>query len=141
MWTMLELQKEKLFNKLKKRGIRQPSLHTKMELFNQRLEVIECLMNEVGNVEELKNLISNIFSDDVKGIVLSTIHKSKGLENERVFFLCPSLIPSKYATTDWMIIQELNLKYVAITRAKSELIYVSDEDFKMDILTSNFKLK
>ena len=98
-------------------------------------------MNEVSNVAELKNLISNIFSDDVKVIVLSTIHKSKGLENEVVFFLCPSLIPSKYATTDWMIIQELNLKYVAITRAKSELIYVSDEDFKMDILTSNFKLK
>lgn len=140
MWTMLELQKEKLFNKLKKRGIRQPSLHPKMELFNQRLEVIECLMNEVSNVAELKNLISNIFSDDVKGIVLSTIHKSKGLENEVVFFLCPSLIPSKYATTDWMITQELNLKYVAITRAKSKLIYVSDEDFKIDISTNNFNL-
>ena len=134
------MQKEKLFNKLKKRGIRQPSLHPKMELFNQRLEVIECLMDEVSNVAELKNLISNIFSDDVKGIVLSTIHKSKGLENEVVFFLCPSLIPSKYATTDWMITQELNLKYVAITRAKSKLIYVNDENFKIDISTNNFNL-
>lgn len=135
MWTMLDLQKEKLFNKLKKRGVRNPSLHPKMELFNQRLEVIECLMNEVGNVDELKKLISDIFSDDVKGIVLSTIHKSKGLENDRVFFLCPSLIPSKYATTDWMLEQERNLMYVALTRARKELIYVSDVEFKTDIMS------
>lgn len=133
MWTLLDLQKEKLFNKLKKRGVRHPSLHPKMELFNQRIEVLECLSDEVRNVEELKKLISNIFADDIKGIMLSTIHKAKGLENDRVFFICPELIPSRYATTEWMLEQELHLKYVAITRAKKELIYVLESDFKEDI--------
>ena len=133
MWTLIEIDKNKLFQKLKKRGVRHPSLHPKMELFSQRQEVIECLMGEVSNVEALKTLISNIFSDDIKGIMLSTIHKAKGLENDRIMFLCPELIPSKYATTDWMFEQEMNLKYVAITRAKKDLIYISGETFKSDI--------
>lgn len=133
MWTILELDKEKLFKKLEKRGVRHPSLHPKMELLNQRLEVIECLSDEVANVDELKKLIRNIFSDEIKGIMLSTIHKAKGLENDRILFICPELIPSKYATNDWMLQQERNLFYVAITRAKNDLIYVFENDFKKDI--------
>lgn len=133
MWTLLELDKEKLFKKLEKRGVKHPSLHPKMELVNQRLEVIECLSNEVSNVEQLKKLISNIFSDDIKGIMLSTIHKAKGLENDRILFICPELIPSKYATNDWMLQQERNLFYVALTRAKRDLIFVFESRFKEDI--------
>jgi len=38
--------------------------------------------------------------------------------------LNPELIPSKYASTEEELQQEQNLKYVAITRAKSELIYI-----------------
>jgi superfamily I DNA/RNA helicase len=136
MWTLLELEKEKLCKKLKKRGVRQPSLHPKMELFTQRTEVIECLMNEVTDVQSLKKLIENIFTDEVKGIMLSTIHKSKGLENNRILFLCPELIPSRYATTDWMAEQEMNLYYVAVTRAKHSLIYVMDCEFKKDLKSS-----
>lgn len=65
--------------------------------------------------------------------MLSTIHKAKGLENDRVFFLCPELIPSRFATQPWQYEQERNLKYVAITRAKRELIYVSGGAFRQDI--------
>jgi superfamily I DNA/RNA helicase len=65
--------------------------------------------------------------------MLSTIHKAKGLENDRIFFLCPELIPSKYATQPWQYEQEANLKYVAITRAKQELIYVWTNIFNNDI--------
>lgn len=136
MWNMLKINRDKLFKKLQERGVRNPSLHPKMELYSQRLEVIECLMGEVNNVTQLITLIKNIFSDENKGIILSTIHKSKGLENDRIFFLCPELIPSRFATQDWMIEQEMNLKYVAITRAKSTLIYVSGADFREDILST-----
>ena len=107
-----------------------------MELFNQRIEVIECLMDEVTDVQSLKKLIENIFTDEVKGIMLSTIHKSKGLENNRILFLCPELIPSRYATTDWMFEQERNLWYVAVTRAKQSLIYVLGAEFKKDLDSS-----
>ena len=65
--------------------------------------------------------------------MLSTIHKAKGLENERVFFLLPDIIPSKYATQPWQIEQEMNLKYVATTRAKHTLIKVYSSTFLEDI--------
>lgn len=129
----LEREKSLLFSKLERKGIKRPSLHPKMELLEQRIEVIECLLEECDSVKSLLKMIDSIFTDDVKGILLSTIHKAKGLENDRVFFLAPELIPSKYATMDWEFIQESNLKYVAITRAKRELIYVSGDTFKNDL--------
>ena len=129
----LELEGESILDRLAKRGVRHPTYHPKMEMFNQRCEVISYLCGEVDSVKDLKKLIGDIFSDDISGIMLSTIHKSKGLENERIFFLCPELIPSKYAVMDWQLEQERNLKYVGITRAKDELIYVSSETFMSDI--------
>ena len=129
----LRLEEEKLIEKLKKKGVRHPAYHPKMELLQQRIDVIECLSGEVCSVKELKAVISDIFTDDVKGILLSTIHKAKGLQNKRIFFLCPELIPSKFATMDWQFEQEMNLKYVAITRAEEELIYVNGKQFLQDI--------
>lgn len=129
----LDLEKEKLFNKLKQRGVKKPSLHPKMEVLLQKIEVIECLCEEVDSVKELRILISNIFSDEVKGILLSTIHKAKGLENDKIFFLAPELIPSKFVTQPWQYEQEQNLKYVAITRAKTSLVYVWGNVFTNDI--------
>jgi superfamily I DNA/RNA helicase len=131
--AMLDIERNRLLKKLKKRGIKHPSLHPKMELLNQRVDVIKCLIGEVNNVSQLKALIKGIFSDDIKGIMLSTIHKSKGLENDKIFFLCPELIPSKYCTQDWQYEQEQNLKYVCITRAKKELIYVNSNQFSIDM--------
>ena len=58
-------------------------------------------------------------------VVLSTAHKSKGLEADRVLILTPSNFPmiTKYSK-DWEIQQEYNLKYVAYTRAKKELVFI-----------------
>lgn len=133
LYEGLSREQNKLLEKLQKRGVRHPSYHPKMEILQQRIEVIQCLANEVDSVKELKSMIENIFSDDVKGIILSTIHKAKGLENDRIFFLIPELIPSKFATMDWQFEQEENLRYVAITRARKELIYVHSNQFLEDI--------
>jgi superfamily I DNA/RNA helicase len=130
---MLDLERNKLMRKLESKGVRKPSLHPKMEVLQQKIEVINCLSGEVQSVDELKKLIKGIFSDEVKGIILSTIHKAKGLENDRIFFLAPELIPSKYATQPWQYEQEQNLFYVAVTRAKHELIYVWGNVFLEDI--------
>ena len=133
LFSMLEVEKNNLLRKLEKRGVWKPSLHPKMEVLQQKIEVIECLCEEVESVAELKKLINNIFSDDIKGIMLSTIHKAKGLENDRIFFLAPELIPSKYATLPWQYEQEQNLFYVCVTRAKRELIYVRGNIFQEDL--------
>jgi superfamily I DNA/RNA helicase len=83
---------------------------------------------------DLKATIERMFGNTKPGerpttIVLSTVHKSKGREWDRVYILGrDQLMPSRYARQDWQVQQELNLIYVAITRAKAELIDVALEE-------------
>lgn len=62
------------------------------------------------------------------GIRLSSIHKAKGLEADRVFLLEPKGggVPHPMAKSAWQVEQEFNLRYVAITRAIEELVYVTE---------------
>lgn len=63
------------------------------------------------------------------GVLLATGHKSKGLEAQNVFILRPDLIPAPWvnAEDEEAMQQELNLKYVMITRAKDNLFYLEPE--------------
>jgi len=70
--------------------------------------------------------IQEIFSNNLTGIIFSSIHKAKGLEAENVYILRPDLLPHPKAKKDWQIEQEKNLKYVAITRAKKNLFYIEE---------------
>jgi superfamily I DNA/RNA helicase len=58
---------------------------------------------------------------------LLTIHKSKGREYDKVGFLDAHLIPAKWAKQDWELEQERNLRYVGVTRAKNELVYLDSD--------------
>ena len=71
--------------------------------------------------------IDDLFSDGRAGVVLSTIHRAKGLEEKRVFALKPSACPLRYKSqNEWQSVQEMNLKYVMITRAKEEFIWLEE---------------
>ena len=67
-------------------------------------------------------------------VIVSSIHQVKGLESKRVFIINYNLMPytSQRKTADDNI-QEKNLRYIAITRAK-EILYLcegeEDEDEK-----------
>ena len=104
-------------------------------------------MEDINNKafdDELNKAEEEISESPRKKIPVPKVNKDKKKksysqwENDRIMFLCPELIPSKYATTDWMFEQEMNLKYVAITRAKKDLIYISGETFKSDIKSKNY---
>lgn len=96
----------------------------------EKISVIEMLAVGLDSPLEIIEKIKTIFNDDNKpSILLSTIHKSKGLEADRVFIIHPELMPSKYAELDWEIEQEDNLKYVAYTRAKSLLAFIPKSKF------------
>lgn len=56
-----------------------------------------------------------------KPVVLTTAHRSKGLEFERVYLLRYDLFPHKKAKREEDLEQEENARYVAITRAQDEL--------------------
>mgnify|MGYP000003072181 FL=1 len=90
----------------------------------EKCKILHILYNRfLGSIEELKSTVNEIFVEDVKGIVLCTCHKSKGLEADRVFFLNQDLIPSEHAKTERALYAERCLRFVAITRARKELIY------------------
>ncbi|MGC0389385.1 UvrD-helicase domain-containing protein [Bradyrhizobium sp. USDA 241] len=83
-----------------------------------------CMEDERDLIIHVVTYIDRIFSDNVTGILtLSTIHRAKGREWKRVFWLDRlNTCPSKYASMPWEREQEINLQYVAATRAMSELI-------------------
>lgn len=124
---LLELDKVELekLKKLQEMEVSSPKNHPMFQKFTEQKQICTLVAEKYQRTDQIISLFKRIFTDgDFNGVTLSTIHKSKGLENERVFFLNSSLIPSKYADTPEKILQEQNLKYVAITRAESELIYL-----------------
>lgn len=89
----------------------------------EKCSIVKVLNKVWPNIRTLKNMLNEVFTEKLEGIVLSTIHKSKGLEADRVFFLNQELIPSARAITEKAKYAEKCLRFVAITRAKKELIY------------------
>lgn len=92
------------------------------------IDIIKIFINnlKIGyneKVSVLQERIKDIINIRKEAIVMSSIHKAKGLEYNNVIFLNSNLIPSKYAVTPRQIKQENNLRYVAITRAKERLYY------------------
>lgn len=81
------------------------------------------------SIEDVVSRIQAIFENDVRGVVvLSTIHKSKGREWNRVFWLFrEQTCPSPWAKKQWELAQEHNLCYVAATRAKNTLVDVFND--------------
>lgn len=107
--------------------------------FTKLKDNCKCIENiclyHIKNVNELKFYIDRIFEDKniQNSITLSTIHKAKGLEANRVFILLPNKLPLTWKNQhDWQLQQEVNLQYVAYTRAKKELIFVELDEKELE---------
>lgn len=97
------------------------------------LDRYECLINlcdELTSLDEVKKKIEELFddSDEKNIIVLSTVHKAKGLERENVFLLrwtfrnwFDTILPGDEENSN----EELNIAYVACTRTKNHLYIVN----------------
>ncbi len=105
---------------------------SKVQSIEDKADAILCLidgMNENNRtIPELIRIIDELFSEGTNVVILATIHKAKGLEADRVFWLNRSQCPSKWARQDWQKQQETNLCYVAATRAKSTLVLIEEKD-------------
>ena len=98
--------------------------------FCDRINCILAVGENISNLDGVKAKIEEIFSDERKAnaVNFSTCHKSKGLEADRVLILLPNKLPLTWKNQkDWEFEQEMNLKYVALTRAKKELVFVNVE--------------
>ncbi len=82
-------------------------------------------MFEAKDASDLCRQIDGIFNDGKPDVLLSTVHRAKGLEANRIFLLNPHEMPLKWPNQQaWQLEQEQNIKYVALTRAQSELYFV-----------------
>lgn len=113
---------EKFRKDLYNSGILNPQEHSGYAALEDKVNTLLFLAEVSDSIDGLRDNIQKIFTDKLSGIVLSTIHKAKGLEANRVFIIRPDLIPLPNSKK-WQYVQEKNLEYVAITRAKTDLIY------------------
>jgi DNA helicase II / ATP-dependent DNA helicase PcrA len=101
---------------------------TRLIALHDKHDCILAFTEGAAAVAEVVGRIEAMFTDERggPGVRLSSIHKAKGLEAERVFFLQPrgAECPHPLAKTDLAKRQELNLRYVAITRAAEKLVHV-----------------
>lgn len=120
-----------LFNETK--ILEEKERHHMIEAAKDKANMLMILLDNAGvtSVSGMKNHLNNLFSDDVSPVILSTVHKAKGLEADRVFIVSPHKLPLVFKhSTDAQRIQEQNLRYVALTRAKKELyIAVGTESY------------
>jgi DNA helicase II / ATP-dependent DNA helicase PcrA len=122
----LEAYKEKEIEKYKKK-----ENESMCQVIEDQVETLAVFIDQCKVDDPISTLISKIqelFDDteNKKILVLSTIHRSKGREWNRVFALgINHYSPSKYAKRDWELVQENNLLYVLVTRAKNHLTKVN----------------
>lgn len=95
-------------------------LSSKIESLNDKQKCIEILMEHAKSIDDVLNNIKSLFDDvpDENKVCLSNTHQSKGLEYENVYLLRDTFYLKK-------TIEEKNLLYVAITRAKNKLVFTN----------------
>lgn len=94
--------------------------------------LIVCAQNfaECSDLECFKAELQKLFGDeDDKGtnwsttVTLCTVHKAKGLEADLTGILKPDKMPLVWDNqAPWELEQEMNIRYVALTRAKKRMV-------------------
>lgn len=117
-WRVREIQKAIL---------RDPEANT--DPIDDRADCILAIADGCETLAEVVSRCEALFADGrpEDRIMLSSTHKAKGLERDRVFVLRDTYLRRRKNMSRAQEQEERNLFYVAITRAKTELIYVNGE--------------
>lgn len=119
--SKLEKWEDKQVDRLSK--VKKKSAETKIQNVRDQAETLRVLAQEAKSIKDLETRIDTLFQETTGGekdfIVCSSVHKSKGLERNRVFLLKDTLYPGGR-----MNLEEQNIEYVACTRSKDKLFMV-----------------
>lgn len=109
---------EKISNLSKRKN---PS-QSQIDYIEDQVGVLEVIAEGCRDTSDMKNKINMIFSKSNGEVTFSSIHKSKGLEADVVAILDYGNVRLNHAKMDHEDrMQEKNLEYVALTRAKKRL--------------------
>jgi DNA helicase-2/ATP-dependent DNA helicase PcrA len=103
---------------------------SRIAALHDKQESVLCVWvgHKCASTKDFSEAINALFADEARGVVMfSSIHRAKGLEANHVFLLQPESMPRR-TRAKWEQAQEANLLYVALTRAKEALTFVSGED-------------
>ncbi|GAA5514053.1 ATP-dependent DNA helicase Rep [Deinococcus carri] len=99
-----------------------------LEDLDDKLEVLRIVESKAtpSTTAQFIAALNGIFDDSRPAVTLSTVHRAKGLEADRVAILRGELLPHPRAATPQEMEGERCVKFVALTRAKKELLWVLD---------------
>jgi superfamily I DNA/RNA helicase len=132
----LERKADQIFDDVSRLGFPKPEEHKKVVEITETKQIANILLRHVQYPSQLGDLIDKMFSDRIGDVLLMTIHRSKGLEADRVFvvesFDGVRLTPHRMAKTTEAQLQENHLEFVSITRSKDSL-------FKLHLTTEELE--
>lgn len=98
-----------------------PKSESKISLIDDQVATLNAVAEGADNIAMIEARLLSLFQDSDSNakpaVVLSTVHKAKGLEWNRVFILSATFKKSRGA-------EEANIFYVAVTRSKQCLTFV-----------------
>jgi superfamily I DNA/RNA helicase len=107
-----------------------PHSETAIQTLDDSIACLQAFLEGQPNIQSLADIKSGltaIFADAGASVWLSSIHRAKGLEADRVFVLEPDKMSLRRpGMRAWQSEQETNLRYVGLTRAKSDLYFVQE---------------
>jgi DNA helicase II / ATP-dependent DNA helicase PcrA len=93
-----------------------------------RIDSIRIIAQDRPDVVDIPSLcteIEQLFEENQRAIVCSSVHRVKGQEADTVFIIAPDKLPLEWLNQQaWEWEQERNLKYVSLTRARQALWFV-----------------
>lgn len=96
-----------------------------------KAEVMRVLCRDQETIADAYVRLESVFKPTQMAVLCSTVHRYKGRECDRVFVLTESFLDRFYEAKQRPVpLEERNIRYVAITRAKRELYWV-DSDWEM----------
>jgi ATP-dependent exoDNAse (exonuclease V) beta subunit len=97
--------------------------NSRIQLICDQADTLRALLFGIDDLDKLFRRIEDLFGDPSAAVVMcSSVHRAKGLEADRVFVLQDTLYPGKWSKDKH---EEQNIEYVAVTRAKSVLVWVN----------------
>lgn len=135
LFVKLDNNLDELKHSLVAKGIKDFTHHPAYVNMVDKIKSLQIIASNCTAPSDVLALLDRIFDDQVRGdaIMLSTVHKAKGLESDTVYIVAPELLPMRYKNQQqWEYEQEMNLKYVAITRAKQRLVWVDVPELELE---------
>lgn len=102
----------------------------KISELDDKIETIIALSDGANSPWDVIARCNTLFAKDAEGVNLGTVHKEKGKEAKNVFIVRPDLLPLPFVMqkgNEEARTQELNGRYVAVTRSLENLTFCQGE--------------